>query len=80
MAGDGGARRRAEDAARQSEEARLVLEKQNKILKERTDRDRIRAQRLLMQQLRAGSGGFFGGDFPGGGGSDSSLGGSGDLN
>ena len=53
------AQREAAAAAGQADQLRGELEAQTKLEKERTDREKIKAQRLLMRSLRAGSGGFF---------------------
>ena len=53
------AKREAAAAASQAETLRGELEAQTKLEKERTDREKMKAQRLLMRSLRAGSGGFF---------------------
>jgi len=69
------AKREAAAAAQQADTLRGELEAQTKLEKERTDREKIKAQRLLMRSLRAGSGGYFETDT--GSGSGSLLGGSG---
>jgi len=53
------AQREAAAAAAQADTLRGELEAQTKLEKERTDREKMKAQRLLMRSLRAGSGGYF---------------------
>ena len=65
------AQREADSAAASADVARSELEKQTKIEKEKNERERMKAQRLLSRSLRAGAGGFFETD------SSSTLGGSG---
>lgn len=65
------AQREAQAAASAADSARKDLETQTKIEKEKNDRERMKAQRLLQRSLRAGAGGFFETD------SGSTLGGSG---
>lgn len=67
------AQREAKWAARAADEARLDLERQTQIEKERQNREKLKAQRLLMRSLRAGAGGYFETDQ----GSGQTLGGSG---
>lgn len=69
------AQREASAAAAQADTLRSELENQTKLEKERTDREKIKSQRLLMRSLRAGSGGYFETDQ----GSGSLLGGSGAI-
>lgn len=69
------AQREASAAAASAEQARQELANQTAMEKERTNREKMKAQRLLMRSLRAGSGGFFETDT----GADSTLGGSGVL-
>ncbi len=66
------AQREAAAAAQAADSARVDLENQTKIEKERQNREKIKAQRILMRSLRAGSGGYFETDAAG-----STLGGSG---
>lgn len=67
------AQREAKYAAQAADSARIDLENQTKIEKERQSREKIKAQRILMRSLRAGSGGYFESDQ----GSGTVLGGSG---
>jgi hypothetical protein len=67
------AQREAEEAAAQAETLRGELERDRKLEKERTDREKKKAQRILMRSLRAGSGGYFESD------AGSTLGGSGAI-
>ncbi len=67
------AQREAKAAAAAADSARIDLENQTKIEKERQTREKIKAQRILMRSLRAGSGGYFETDT----GAGSTLGGSG---
>ncbi len=53
------AQREAAASAAEADRVRGELEAQTKLEKERTDREKMKAQRLLMRSLRAGSGGFF---------------------
>lgn len=77
MGGKTRGQRRAEDAARSSERARRILEDQTKVLRARSDKEAIKAQRILMRLSRASGGGYFGTDTFG---TDATtLGGSGDL-
>lgn len=66
------AQREASAAASAADLARQELENQTKIEKEKTNREKMKAQRLLQRSLRAGAGGFFETDSPG-----TTLGGSG---
>lgn len=68
------AQREAAAAARQADTLRGELQAQSKIERDRTDREKMKAQRLFMRSLRAGSGGYFETDTQG-----SLLGGSGVL-
>lgn len=67
------AQREAQAAAAAADSARQDLEAQTKIEKERQNREKLKAQRVLMRSLRAASGGYFETD------SGSTLGGSGVL-
>lgn len=53
------AQREAAAAAQAADAARVDLENQTKVEKERQTREKIKAQRILMRSLRAGSGGYF---------------------
>jgi hypothetical protein len=53
------AQREAQYAAEAADAARVDLENQTKVEKERQTREKIKAQRILMRSLRAGSGGYF---------------------
>ncbi|CZH71103.1 TPA: hypothetical protein JBL19_06210 [Legionella pneumophila] len=53
------AQREAKAAAFAADQARLELEEQTKLEKERANREKLKAQRLLMRSLRAGAGGYF---------------------
>lgn len=66
------AQREAKYAAQAADSARADLEAQTKIEKERQNREKLKAQRVLMRSLRASSGGYFETD-----GSGTTLGGSG---
>ena len=66
------AQREAQAAAAAADSARADLEAQTKIEKERQNREKLKAQRVLMRSLRAASGGYFETDSPG-----TTLGGSG---
>ena len=66
------AQREAQYAAQAADSARADLEAQTKIEKERQNREKLKAQRVLMRSLRASSGGYFETD-----GSGTTLGGSG---
>lgn len=68
------AKREATAAAAAADATRLELENQTKIDKEKQNREKIKAQRILMRSMRSGAGGYFETD-PGG----STLGGSGVL-
>lgn len=65
------AQREAQAAAAAADGARRELEEQTKIEKERQNREKLKAQRVLMRSLRAGAGGYFETD------SGTTLGGSG---
>jgi phage protein D len=65
------AQREASSAAAAADTARKNLENQTRVEKEKTDRERMKAQRLLSRSMRAGAGGFFETD------ASSTLGGSG---
>jgi anti-sigma factor RsiW len=65
------AQREASAAAAAADQAMGELEKQTRLEKEKNDRERMKAQRLLARSLRAGAGGFFETD------AGSTLGGSG---
>ena len=67
------AQREAQQAAAAADSARADLEAQTKIEKERQNREKSKAQRVLMRSLRAASGGYFETDS----GSGTTLGGSG---
>lgn len=67
------AQREAQAAAAAADSARADLEAQTKIEKERQNREKLKAQRVLMRSLRASSGGYFETDS----GSGTTLGGSG---
>jgi len=67
------AQREADAAAAAADQARGELEAQTKLEKERTAREKNKAQRVLMRSLRAGSGGYFESDQ----GKSTQLGGSG---
>lgn len=56
------AQREAKWAARSADDARMELEEQTRLEKERQDREKLKAQRLLMRSLRASAGGYFEGD------------------
>lgn len=53
------AQREAKAAAQAADVARVDLENQTKVEKERQSREKIKAQRILMRSMRAGSGGYF---------------------
>lgn len=56
---DNAALREAHAAAQEAERLRGELEAQTRAEKEKANREKIKAQRLLMRSLRAGSGGYF---------------------
>lgn len=64
MAGKSRAERQAEEAARAANQARQNLEEQTKILKQRSEREARKAQRILMRSSRAAGGGYFSTDAP----------------
>ena len=76
MGGKSSAERRADEAAKASDKARVALEDQTKIIKARADAEAKKAQRIAIRASRAAAGGFFGTDTPA---DRSSLGGSGSL-
>ena len=53
------AQREANAAAASADAARVKLEEQTAIEKERANKEKVKSQRLLMRSLRAGGGGFF---------------------
>jgi len=67
------AQRDAQYAAQAADTARQDLDKVTKAEKDKSNREKMKAQRLLMRSLRAGGGGYFETDQGGG----STLGGSG---
>lgn len=66
------AQREAEAAADAANQTRMQLEEQTRIEKERSEREKLKAQRILSRSLRAGAGGYFESD-------SDNLGGSGAL-
>jgi hypothetical protein len=70
---NGHAQREARSAASAADAARIDLENQTKVEKERQTREKIKAQRILMRSMRAGNGGYFESDT----GKGQTLGGSG---
>lgn len=67
--------RQARDAAREAKAARMELAQQAQKDRERANREKVKAQRLMLRSLRAGAGGFFETDQPTG----QTLGGGGTL-
>lgn len=65
------AQREANQAAIAADTRRVELENQTRLEKEKTEREKLKAQRILMRSLRAGAGGYFETD------TGSTLGGSG---
>jgi len=65
------AQREAKAAAAEAQQVRQELEQNTAIEKEKNDREKLKAQRILMRSIRAGGGGYFETD------QGSSLGGSG---
>ena len=57
-------RTESQRAARDAEKVSDDLQQQDKAARQQTERDRLRAQQLLMRSLRAGSGGIFASDSP----------------
>ena len=53
------AEREAQSAAEAADKARADLENMTRLEKEKTEREKQKAQRLLMRSLRAGGGGYF---------------------
>lgn len=65
------AQREAKAAAAEAQQVREELNKNTALEKEKNNREKIKAQRILMRSIRAGGGGYFETD------QGSSLGGSG---
>lgn len=53
------AEREAESAALAADKARADLENMTRVEKEKSEREKQKAQRLLMRSLRGGGGGYF---------------------
>ncbi len=65
------AQREAKAAAAEAQQVRQELDRNTAIEKEKNNREKLKAQRILMRSIRAGGGGYFETD------QGSSLGGSG---
>lgn len=59
MTGSSRAKREARESAQQATIATQKLQEQTTLLKERSDAEKTRAQRLLMRSMRAAGGGYF---------------------